>query len=103
MLRSAGLGAARRMRRSGQEVNPLDGITNLADIMLVFACGLMLALILNWNVDLNHKVVILPKENMVETNALDDQVQNGMSNSDFAERGVVYQDEKTGKMYIVMP
>ena len=30
----------------------LDGVGNLADVMLVFACGLMVALVVAWNVDL---------------------------------------------------
>ena len=31
----------------------MDGMANLADVMLVFACGLILALIINWNVDVS--------------------------------------------------
>lgn len=32
--------------------NPMDGVANLADVMLVLAVGIMLALIINWRVDL---------------------------------------------------
>ncbi len=34
-LRSAPM----RRRKMDDELNPLDGVANLADIMLVFACG----------------------------------------------------------------
>ena len=43
----------RRRRRQEAEVNPMDGVANLADAMLVLAVGIMLALILNWNVDIS--------------------------------------------------
>ena len=31
--------------------NPMDSLTNLFDVMLVFACGLMVALVMSLNVD----------------------------------------------------
>ena len=34
------------------DVNPLEGVVNIVDVMLVFACGLMLALAVYWNIDL---------------------------------------------------
>ena len=33
--------------------NPLDSLTNLFDVMLVFACGLMVALVISLNVDVS--------------------------------------------------
>lgn len=38
-------------RHVTEEVDAMAGVANLADVMLVFACGLMAAVILNWNVD----------------------------------------------------
>ena len=43
---------ARRMRAEDTAVNPMDGLGNLADAMLVLAVGIMLALVLNWKLDL---------------------------------------------------
>lgn len=40
-------------RHVTEEVDAMAGVANLADVMLVFACGLMAAVILNWNVDLS--------------------------------------------------
>lgn len=37
-----------RFRRFGTE-DPLSGVANLADLMLVFACGLLVALSMAWN------------------------------------------------------
>ena len=34
--------------------NPMDSLSNLSDVMLVFACGLMVALIINLNVDVSR-------------------------------------------------
>ena len=46
-LRSGGLGF--RSQEGG--FNPMEGMSNLADCMLVLACGLMLALVMYWNLD----------------------------------------------------
>jgi len=42
----------RRTLRATEDVNPLEGVVNIADVMLVFACGLMLALAVYWNIEL---------------------------------------------------
>lgn len=34
--------------------NPMDSLTNLFDVMLVFACGLMVALVMSLNVDVSR-------------------------------------------------
>lgn len=48
-------------RRVTEEVDAMSGLANLSDVMLVFACGLMAAVILNWNVDLSKtRVEIKP-------------------------------------------
>ena len=50
-------------RRVTEEVDAMSGLANLSDVMLVFACGLMAAVILNWNVDLSKtRVEILQRE-----------------------------------------
>ena len=46
----------RRTRYSGVEyVNPMSYISNLSDVMLILAVGIMLALILHWNVEIETK------------------------------------------------
>ena len=34
------------------EGSPMESIANIVDVMLVFACGLLLALVTVWNVDI---------------------------------------------------
>lgn len=41
-----------RRRSMPEDVSPLEGSVNIVDAMLVFACGLMLSLVMHWNVDL---------------------------------------------------
>ena len=36
-----------------EEQNPMEGVANLVDAMLVLACGLMMAIISFYNVDIN--------------------------------------------------
>ena len=47
--------SARSLRGRSDDApgNPMDSISNLADAMLVLAVGIMLALIINWNVDIS--------------------------------------------------
>ena len=90
-------------RRSGggEEVDPMSSMSNIGDVMLVFACGLMVALVVAWNVD-------LAKFQQVETDQelSQDQVTQiteqlyGEGNA-FVEKGKVYQDPTTGKYYLV--
>jgi hypothetical protein len=92
-------------REQKKDINPLDGVANLSDLMLVLACGLMLALVMNWNVDLARG-----SENLV---GLDQGAQiqelEGLANSEggindsagYEEMGKVYKDPSTGKLYMV--
>ena len=87
------------------DINPMDGVSNLSDVMLVFACGLMVAIILNWNVDITKKVVKedvkMDEEIEVNESLSDDpsQVQNVEEN--YEQFGTVYHDPATGKYYVV--
>ncbi|MDR2587529.1 MAG: DUF2149 domain-containing protein [Coriobacteriales bacterium] len=77
-------------------INPLDGVANLADIMLVLSVGIMLALVINWNIDLTG--VISRMESVGD--AGDTEVdQNRMEEIEVQ----VYQDQETGKYYVVQP
>ncbi|MDR2106051.1 MAG: DUF2149 domain-containing protein [Coriobacteriales bacterium] len=77
-------------------INPLDGVANLADIMLVLAVGIMLALVINWNIDLTG--VISRMESVGD--AGDTEVDaNRIQEMDVQ----VFQDSETGKYYVVQP
>lgn len=91
-------------RRVTEEVDAMSGLANLSDVMLVFAYGLMAAVILNWNVDLSKtRVEILQREQMKELDNVEELEQDIQSSSSFEQKGTVYEDPETGKLYVVMP
>ena len=100
-LRSSALFYARKDRNE----NPMDGLANLADLMLVLACGLMLSIVVHWNVDLggNGELVGLDQgAEIQELNGMNEDANGELDNSEgYEEMGVVYKDPQTGKLYMV--
>lgn len=92
-----------RGRKGREEINPMDGIANLADAMLVLACGLMMALILHWNVDINlEQVDISTGSEVTNVEDLQESMVQIQSDEDSYQRmGILYQDPQTGKMYML--
>ena len=78
--------------------NPMDSLTNLFDVMLVFACGLMVALVMSLNVDVSRldQAVIEYKNDGGGKATVEES--DGVS---MEEVGTVYRDPKTGKTYIL--
>lgn len=100
-LRNSGT-LRRFMKRDS--ANPMDGVANLADCMLVLACGLMLSLIINWNLDIQIDEQLTPTgENQMETveNMEDSELDNPNVVSGFEEFGTLYRDPVTGEYYVV--
>ncbi|MCD8316208.1 MAG: DUF2149 domain-containing protein, partial [Eggerthellaceae bacterium] len=88
-----------------EEADPRTGLVNLADVMLVFACGLMVALVVNYGVDLGTYSEVdiegTPTEiTQDELNAMEDAIENGSGNN-WNERGIVYEDPTTGHLYLI--
>lgn len=84
----------------------MDGVANLADVMLVFACGIMLALITYWNVDVSGvtgSVNVEPGQEITEDIGGFGQQEDNKEPSDiqYEEYGTVYRDPATGKLYMV--
>lgn len=84
--------------------DPRVGLVNLADVMLVFACGLMVALVAAWGAQI---------PNMEEMEATDwteissdqvseirDELQEG-SGTGYRALGTIYEDPTTGQMYML--
>ena len=89
------------MRRT-EELNPIEGAFNLVDAMLVFSCGLMVSLVLHWNVQLVG-VNIDPVDTKEMTQNIEDTINN-MNITDgtgYEEMGLVYRDPQTGKLYLL--
>lgn len=99
----------RQSRVEDPEVNPLEFVANLADAMLILAVGIMLALVINWNVDLGTADAAVSSS--VDTKdavsfeqddvSMVDQDAESVSGGDLHELGTVYYDKATGKYYII--
>ncbi|AVX31436.1 hypothetical protein CTH_1864 [Carboxydocella thermautotrophica] len=101
-------------RLSEEDIDPMGGVANLLDVMLVFACGLMVALVLSWNLQNVLFSKASPQErqkmlqaiqrivNVKQGQELKDlpQIQNG-GGSGYQEMGTVYRDPKTGKLIMI--
>ena len=85
-----------------EDVNPNSYLTNLSDCMLVLACGLMVALVVAWSVKLPSATEIEQSGDMREVTDLEDITGDpGGAGAGYNELGMVYQDPKTGKMYLI--
>jgi hypothetical protein len=106
MRRKFGKSLLSETTSSDEELNPMEGLTNLPDVMLVLAVGLMLALVVNWNID------VMPKDapdieppaigEEIEVDGIDDGESTELDGSaEYVEMGKVYLDPATGKYYVV--
>ncbi|MCQ2609659.1 MAG: DUF2149 domain-containing protein [Lachnospiraceae bacterium] len=89
-------------------VNPMDGVSNMSDAMLVLAVGIMLALVINWKIDIgkfNSNVKIDTKK-MEEFDQDAAKLTNDVSlddiESNYVKTGTVYQDIDTGRTFVVI-
>ena len=77
-----------------EEQNPMQGD----------ACGLMMAIISFYNVDINGtntKAEELKQEQLQEVDDYGVIDEDGNVSGGFESRGKVYEDKKTGKMYVI--
>ncbi|MDD3269291.1 MAG: DUF2149 domain-containing protein [Syntrophomonadaceae bacterium] len=101
---NAGLRSRRRLT-ANEEVNPLEGAINIVDAMLVFACGLMLALVINWNVDLKdvrERVNLnLGQEVSQKPDIRSDLIETEGQGELYEKVGTVYKDPTSGKLFML--
>ena len=76
--------------------SPMESIANIVDVMLVFARGLLLALVTVWNVDIG----LDRPDNMYEVSDVVEESQN-VSKDNLQEAGKVYRDPATGNLYFI--
>ena len=96
---------ARRMRAEDSAVNPMDGLGNLADAMLVLAVGIMLALILNWKVDITAVGRVEEPEDApvaIDGSDINDAEKQEIDEEILRRVGELFYDEETGTYYAIL-
>ena len=96
-------GKSFRMKQLTEDFSPMEGVGNMADAMLVFACGLLLALIISWNVDVSETGEIQQQPQVkYEVENIGDTIEEDADvTENLKDMGRVYQDPATGKYYVV--
>ena len=92
-----------------EEEDPMTGVANLVDAMLVIAVGFLVFVIISWNmqamIDPDHTIQEQMQQKMTEV----DQGQqlnetpdtSNSSGQGYTEMGKVYKDPATGKLIMV--
>ena len=103
-------------RFESEEEDPMAGTANLVDAMLVIAVGLLVFLVLAWNMQsvlFNENLTPEQKEQVMDamnqevTEVQEGQVLNetpdtsNQTGQGYTEMGKVYEDPSTGKMIMV--
>jgi len=89
-----------RSRNPREDVDPMSSMSGIGDIMLVFACGLMTALVVAWNVNLSEFQQVNVGEEIENVQDFNGEDVGGAS-ATYIEKGVVYQDAETGQYYLM--
>lgn len=94
-----------RMLRSSEDVDPMEGTTNVVDAMLVFACGLMLALAVYWNIDLGpvgERIDVTRGREVTEAPEIrEDLIKTRDRGKLYQRMGTVYKDPETGQLFML--
>ena len=95
----------RRRKRYGEneDLNPMNFVSNLSDVMLILAVGIMLALVIHWNVKISTPEETSQGEKKENTIAFDESDLSGADEvpDDLDKMGEVFYDPDTGKYYII--
>ena len=100
MIRRSGAGRlhqAQAQYEHEEDVNPMESTSSIADVMLVLAVGMMLAVVINWNVDIN-KITIQEIDNPQSVNS--DQITDQGTEQNLEEKGPVYYDPDKDQYYV---
>ena len=107
-------------RFDSEDVNPMNYISNLSDAMLILAVGIMLALIVHWNVDISTSggtmsdsgttyaadgSVLVDKDNAAamtqeELDKMQQDTRVGQDSQGMEKAGELYYDAETGTVSI---
>lgn len=92
-----------RAKYRDDDFSPMEGVGNMADAMLVFACGILLALIISWNVEISERGEINRDAGLkYEVEGIGDEATEAVDPAEgLEEMGTVYRDPDTGKYYVI--
>jgi hypothetical protein len=103
-----------RKRRNRVEEDPMAGVTNLTDVMLVIAVGFLVFIVISWNMQGVVFSDMSPEERQNTMQAMKkaievnqgDQINDtpnstGGSGEGYEEMGKVYKDPETGKLILI--
>ena len=92
-----------RTKYRDDDFSPMEGVGNMADAMLVFACGILLALIISWNVEISERGEINRDAGLkYEVDGIGDEAAETIDPAEgLEEMGTVYRDPDTGKYYVI--
>ncbi len=87
-----------------EEVDPMATVANLVDAMLVLAVGIMLALIVSWNLNIAENGQV--SDNARKEDALSDFTEEDLTDTEtpsenLEKQGTVYYDPETDKYYVI--
>ena len=87
-----------------EDLDPMSGVANIVDAILVFACGLILALIVHWNVDISANMdQVTPTGEMEQVQDAQEAVESKENGGKgYEELGRAYRDPETGQYYIMV-
>lgn len=99
---------------SGEE-DPMSGVANLVDAMLVIAVGLLVFLVISWNMQsIIFNEDLSPQQKQEAMDAMNQVIEvdqghqlnetpdiSNSSGEGYTEMGKVYQDPKTGKLIMI--
>lgn len=101
-VKSKNLRASRLIDKAAQgEDDPMSSMGNLMDVMLVFACGIMIALIAHYNVELITDSPDLNAAEKIEGEISEQEADVDSEGASYIDMGRVFQDSETGELYIV--
>ena len=83
----------------------MEGVVNIVDAMLVFACGLMLALAVYWNIDLGpvgERINVSRGREVTEAPKIrEDLIETRDRGKLYQKIGTVYKDPETGQLFML--
>jgi len=107
--------SSRRHRRQTPEEDPMAGVGNIVDAMLVIAVGLLVFLVMSWNMQdvvFNDQMSQSQKQSAMSAMQKVAQIDQGQQLNDtpdtsnksgqgYTEMGKVYKDPSSGKLIMV--